>query len=183
MRLASLVAEEFHFGGVQRYEYLHLLHVWHLPTKLACEAHLGKQPKDAFYIKLNRNLDSRTTALENDAARIPKGSIGGRPIEVNGGGLCRRNSWYSLRSFSGATGSALGAKSEDQKIAAFGKSYRRLRGVFRRWISGCQKQQRPAFLRALVLFGAGTRSRTRDLLITSQLLYQLSYTGVLGRRL
>ena len=26
--------------------------------------------------------------------------------------------------------------------------------------------------------GAGTRSRTRDLLITSQLLYQLSYTGV-----
>lgn len=32
-------------------------------------------------------------------------------------------------------------------------------------------------------YGAGTRSRTRDLLITSQLLYQLSYTGVLGRRL
>ena len=28
------------------------------------------------------------------------------------------------------------------------------------------------------LYGAGTRSRTRDLLITSQLLYQLSYTGV-----
>lgn len=27
------------------------------------------------------------------------------------------------------------------------------------------------------LDGAGTRSRTRDLLITSQLLYQLSYTG------
>ena len=26
-------------------------------------------------------------------------------------------------------------------------------------------------------FGAGTKSRTRDLLITSQLLYQLSYTG------
>ena len=26
-------------------------------------------------------------------------------------------------------------------------------------------------------YGAGTRSRTRDLLITSQLLYQLSYTG------
>lgn len=35
----------------------------------------------------------------------------------------------------------------------------------------------------LFLNGAGTRSRTRDLLITSQLLYQLSYTGVLGRRL
>ncbi|CAI8903335.1 hypothetical protein EMIT0373P_60219 [Pseudomonas chlororaphis] len=33
------------------------------------------------------------------------------------------------------------------------------------------------------LYGAGTRSRTRDLLITSQLLYQLSYTGVSGRRL
>ena len=30
------------------------------------------------------------------------------------------------------------------------------------------------------LYGAGTRSRTRDLLITSQLLYQLSYTGVVG---
>ena len=29
----------------------------------------------------------------------------------------------------------------------------------------------------LRLNGAGTRSRTRDLLITSQLLYQLSYTG------
>jgi hypothetical protein len=27
------------------------------------------------------------------------------------------------------------------------------------------------------LYGAGTRNRTRDLLITSQLLYQLSYTG------
>ena len=30
------------------------------------------------------------------------------------------------------------------------------------------------------LYGAGTKSRTRDLLITSQLLYQLSYTGVMG---
>ncbi|AVV85859.1 hypothetical protein SPWS13_4181 [Shewanella putrefaciens] len=28
------------------------------------------------------------------------------------------------------------------------------------------------------LYGAGTKSRTRDLLITSQLLYQLSYAGV-----
>ena len=46
-----------------------------------------------------------------------------------------------------------------------------------------RKNKRPALLRALVLYGAGTRSRTRDLLITSQLLYQLSYTGVLGRRL
>ena len=28
------------------------------------------------------------------------------------------------------------------------------------------------------LDGAGTKNRTRDLLITSQLLYQLSYTGI-----
>jgi hypothetical protein len=28
------------------------------------------------------------------------------------------------------------------------------------------------------VFGAGTRSRTRDLLITNQLLYQLSYAGI-----
>ena len=28
------------------------------------------------------------------------------------------------------------------------------------------------------LYGAGTKNRTRDLLITSQLLYQLSYTGI-----
>ena len=34
------------------------------------------------------------------------------------------------------------------------------------------------FCEGFVLYGAGTRSRTRDLLITSQLLYQLSYTGV-----
>ncbi len=32
----------------------------------------------------------------------------------------------------------------------------------------------------VTLYGAGTKSRTRDLLITSQLLYQLSYTGVMG---
>lgn len=31
--------------------------------------------------------------------------------------------------------------------------------------------------------GAGTRNRTRDLLITSQLLYLLSYTGGEGRPL
>ena len=29
----------------------------------------------------------------------------------------------------------------------------------------------------IVLYGAGTKSRTRDLLITNQLLYQLSYAG------
>ena len=33
-----------------------------------------------------------------------------------------------------------------------------------------QKNKRPAFLRALVLYGAGTRSRTRDLLITRKVL-------------
>ena len=40
----------------------------------------------------------------------------------------------------------------------------------------------PEILKAFsgTLDGAGTRSRTRDLLITSQLLYQLSYTGVVG---
>ena len=32
----------------------------------------------------------------------------------------------------------------------------------------------------IVLYGAGTKSRTRDLLITNQLLYQLSYAGYLG---
>ena len=182
MRLASLVAEEFHFGGVRRYEYPHLLHVWHLTTRLACEAHLGKQSKDAFYIKLNRNLDSRTTALENDAASIPKGSIGGRPIEVNGG-LCRRDSWCSLRSFSGQPDPRWGRNLKIKRSQPSANPTGGCGGVFRRWISGCQKQQRPAFLRAFVLYGAGTRSRTRDLLITSQLLYHLSYTGVSGRRL
>ncbi len=32
-------------------------------------------------------------------------------------------------------------------------------------------------MQAFSLSGAGSRSRTRDLLITNQLLYQLSYTG------
>lgn len=32
-----------------------------------------------------------------------------------------------------------------------------------------------------VIYGAGTKGRTRDLLITSQSLYQLSYTGSSGR--
>jgi hypothetical protein len=37
----------------------------------------------------------------------------------------------------------------------------------------------PEILKAFsgTLYGAGTRNRTRDLLITSQLLYHLSYTG------
>jgi hypothetical protein len=41
------------------------------------------------------------------------------------------------------------------------------------------KQKGPPFGEPFSLcHGAGTRNRTRDLLITSQLLYQLSYTGV-----
>ncbi len=39
------------------------------------------------------------------------------------------------------------------------------------------RKQKTRILRAFWLFGAGTKSRTRDLLITSQLLYQLSYAG------
>ncbi len=35
-------------------------------------------------------------------------------------------------------------------------------------------------IRGRVKVGAGTRSRTRDLLIPNQLLYQLSYAGYLG---
>ena len=37
--------------------------------------------------------------------------------------------------------------------------------------------KKPRISARLYLYGAGTKSRTRDLLITSQLLYQLSYTG------
>tara|TARA_Y100000589_G_scaffold137616_1_gene131738 strand:+ start:110 stop:310 length:201 start_codon:yes stop_codon:yes gene_type:complete len=47
-------------------------------------------------------------------------------------------------------------------------------------VPSARKQKRPASLRAFGKDGAGTRSRTRDLLITSQLLYQLSYTGKPG---
>ena len=36
------------------------------------------------------------------------------------------------------------------------------------------------FKRNLLFYGASDLSRTDDLLITSQLLYQLSYTGVMG---
>lgn len=39
------------------------------------------------------------------------------------------------------------------------------------------KKSAQSFDWAVFYFGAGTKSRTRDLLITSQLLYQLSYTG------
>ncbi len=44
--------------------------------------------------------------------------------------------------------------------------------------SSCSKMS----ITGLCAYGAGTRSRTRDLLITSQLLYQLSYTGIQTRR-
>ena len=39
------------------------------------------------------------------------------------------------------------------------------------------KEKGPAFLQGLDIPGAGTRIRTGDLLITNQLLYQLSYAG------
>ena len=44
--------------------------------------------------------------------------------------------------------------------------------------SSCSKMS----ITGLCAYGAGTRNRTRDLLITSQLLYQLSYTGIQTRR-
>ncbi len=44
------------------------------------------------------------------------------------------------------------------------------------------KTKRPDKRRAFVLYGAGTKSRTRDPLITNQLLYQLSYAGGLLRK-
>ena len=40
----------------------------------------------------------------------------------------------------------------------------------------------PYSLAVLLRIGAGRRTRTPDLLITNQLLYQLSYTGVLKRQ-
>ncbi|EEB56862.1 hypothetical protein PSPTOT1_0782 [Pseudomonas syringae pv. tomato T1] len=40
-----------------------------------------------------------------------------------------------------------------------------------------RKKQGPASLQALDLYGAGTRSRTRDLLITSQLPYPAKSKG------
>ena len=44
-----------------------------------------------------------------------------------------------------------------------------------------QQKARLAFtIRAFLINGADTKSRTRDLLITSQLLYQLSYVGTSG---
>ncbi|CAD5379032.1 hypothetical protein OF001_U40230 [Pseudomonas sp. OF001] len=46
------------------------------------------------------------------------------------------------------------------------------------YAKACQHPARSAA--GLDVDGAGTRNRTRDLLITSQLLYQLSYTGKNG---
>lgn len=40
-----------------------------------------------------------------------------------------------------------------------------------------QIKKRNRLITLFFLTGAGTKSRTRDLLITSQLLYQLSYAG------
>ncbi len=45
------------------------------------------------------------------------------------------------------------------------------------WYVQSPKKKGLQSLQAFDLYGAGTRNRTRDLLITSQLLYQLSYTG------
>ena len=44
----------------------------------------------------------------------------------------------------------------------------------------CLQMKKAPILRLGLNIGAGTKSRTRDLLITSQLLYQLSYTGNRG---
>lgn len=47
-----------------------------------------------------------------------------------------------------------------------------------RWLRNSNTETKKARISAgLSNGGAGTKSRTRDLLITSQLLYQLSYTG------
>ena len=43
---------------------------------------------------------------------------------------------------------------------------------------GKTSKKTPEPLTPGLVIGAGTKSRTRDLLITSQLLYQLSYTGM-----
>jgi hypothetical protein len=42
---------------------------------------------------------------------------------------------------------------------------------------GAETKKAPAYTEAFKINGADTTSRTRDLLITSQLLYQLSYVG------
>ena len=59
--------------------------------------------------------------------------------------------------------------------------YKKIRANFGRNATpvATPKENRPARSPYLiVLYGAGTKSRTRDLLITNQLLYQLSYAGV-----
>ena len=45
-------------------------------------------------------------------------------------------------------------------------------------MSNLPKTKKARISASLFNDGAGTKSRTRDLLITSQLLYQLSYTGM-----
>ncbi len=49
--------------------------------------------------------------------------------------------------------------------------------------SGRKQKRGAALLQPLLLIGAGTTNRTRDLLITSQLLYLLSYTGKFEARI
>ncbi len=50
------------------------------------------------------------------------------------------------------------------------------------WVTENQRQKKALSINYLRLeFGADTRSRTEDLLITSQLLYQLSYAGITGQ--
>ena len=46
----------------------------------------------------------------------------------------------------------------------------------------CNKKA-PHCCEAFLNYGAATKSRTRDLMITNQLLYQLSYSGVVGRKI
>jgi hypothetical protein len=46
----------------------------------------------------------------------------------------------------------------------------------------CPSRLAPAWDPSLIYDGAGSRIRTDDLLITNQLLYQLSYAGILPRQ-
>ncbi len=46
----------------------------------------------------------------------------------------------------------------------------------------CLSLNKPPTMRLIAKYGAGTMSRTRDLLITSQLLYHLSYAGLSAKK-
>ena len=61
--------------------------------------------------------------------------------------------------------------------------YKRITTVFGRNATPVATPKENRLARSLyliVLYGAGTKSRTRDLLITNQLLYQLSYAGMVS---